>query len=196
MLNKTKPSKVLGVILAVSAAVATSCVPEKSFKPVSVKELREPIVKTIADDWLLVSAGNKDSFNLMTASWGEIGHLWGEPVLTVFIRPQRYTYQFMENSKYFTVTVFAEQYREILNFCGTRSGRDCDKVKETGLIPLYTDLGNVYYEQGRLVIECEKIYADDFKAEKFVDSSIAKKIYPNEDFHRMYIGKIVNVWTK
>lgn len=196
MLKKTKSSKVLGAVLAVFAAVATSCVSEKGFKPISVKELREPIVKTIADDWLLVTAGSKDSFNMMTASWGEIGHLWGEPVFTVFIRPQRYTYQFMESSKYFTVTVFSEQYRDILNFCGTKSGRDYDKIKETGLVPLYTDLDNVYYEQGRLVIECEKIYADDFKAERFTDSSIPEKVYPSGDFHRMYIGKIVNIWVK
>ncbi len=170
----------------------------KTFQKISLKELQDNPVKMVADDWLLLSAkkSDSDSFNMMTLSWGTIGNLWGEPVAIVYVRPQRYTYQFTEDSKYFTLTVFEEKDRDILQFCGTKSGREFDKVKETGLKPLYTELGNVYYEQARVVIECEKIYADFFKEEAFIDKSIAEKIYPHKDFHKMYVGKILNVWVK
>jgi flavin reductase (DIM6/NTAB) family NADH-FMN oxidoreductase RutF len=167
---------------------------EKTFDKISPKEIPGNVIRMIADEWLLVTAGTKDHFNMMTASWGSIGHLWNEPVVMVFIRPQRYTYEFMEKEKFFTVTVFSEKYRDILNFCGSKSGRDYNKVKETGLIPVETPLGNIYFEQAKLVIECEKIYADNFEKSNFTEPSIASKIYPAGDFHKMYIGKIVNVW--
>ncbi len=167
-----------------------------TFKQISPKEIQDNPIKMIDDDWMLISAGDKDNFNMMTASWGTIGNLWNEPVAFVFVRPQRYTYEFTENSDYFTLTVFEEKDRDILQFCGTKSGRDFDKVKETGLKPLFTDLGNVYYEQARLVIECQKIYADVFKEDAFIDKMISEKVYPTKDFHKMYIGKILNVWVK
>jgi flavin reductase (DIM6/NTAB) family NADH-FMN oxidoreductase RutF len=168
----------------------------KTFKQIDPKEIKDNPIKLIDDDWLLISAGEKDSFNMMTASWGTIGNLWNQPVVFIFVRPQRYTYEFTENSKYFTVTAFEEKDRDILQFCGTKSGRDFDKVKETGLKPLFTDLGNVYYEQARLVIECEKIYADVLEADAFIDKTILEKTYPTKDLHKMYVGKILNVWVK
>lgn len=167
-----------------------------TFRQIAPKEIQDNVIKLIADDWMLITAGNQDNFNMMTASWGTIGNLWNEPVVFIFVRPQRYTYEFTENSDYFTITVFEEKDREILNFCGTKSGRDYDKVKETGLKPLFTNLGNVYYEQARLVIECEKIYADFLKEEHFKNLDIPATIYPDKDFHKFYVGKILNVWIK
>lgn len=168
----------------------------QTFQSISPKELSNNPVKMVADDWLLLTAKDGEKFNMMTASWGTFGNLWGEPVAFVFVRPQRHTFQFMEKDRYFTITVFEEQYRDILSFCGTKSGRDFDKVKETGLKPLFTDLGNVYYEQASVVIECEKIYADWFNEKAFIDPTISEKIYAQKDFHKMYIGKILNVWIK
>ncbi|MDR1739650.1 MAG: flavin reductase [Bacteroidales bacterium] len=168
----------------------------KTFKRISPKEIQDNPVKMIDDDWMLISAGNKDSFNMMTASWGTIGNLWNKPVAVIFVRPQRYTYEFTENGDYFTLTVFEEKYRDILQLCGTTSGRDTDKVKVTGLKPVFTDLGNVYYEQARLVIECRKIYADLLKEDAFFDKTITEKTYPTKDFHKVYVGEILNVWVK
>jgi flavin reductase (DIM6/NTAB) family NADH-FMN oxidoreductase RutF len=145
---------------------------------------------------MLITAGDKDNFNMMTASWGTIGNLWNEPVVYIFVRPQRYTFEFTEESNYFTLTFFEEEHREMLQFMGTKSGRDYDKVKETGLTPMFTELGNVYYEQARLVIECEKIYADFLKEGSFFDKTIIEKMYPSKDFHKVYVGKILNVWKK
>lgn len=169
---------------------------EKTFKKIDPKELPDNVIKLIADDWMLITAGTKDSFNMMTASWGTIGNLWNEPVATCYIRPQRHTRQFIDNSNYFTLTFFAPEYKNILQYCGTKSGKDVDKIKETGLIPVTTYLGNIYYKQARVVLECEILYADDIKGDKFTEPKLSDRWYADKDFSRMYIGKIVNCWIE
>jgi flavin reductase (DIM6/NTAB) family NADH-FMN oxidoreductase RutF len=183
-------------VMATACKNTTTMETETTFQKISPKEIQDNPIKLIGDDWMLITAGDKDKFNMMTASWGTIGNLWNEPVVYIFVRPQRYTFEFTEESKYFTLTFFEEEYREMLQFMGTKSGRDYDKVKETGLTPMFTELGNVYYEQARLVIECEKIYADFLKEGSFFDKSIVEKMYPNKDFHKVYVGRILNVWEK
>jgi flavin reductase (DIM6/NTAB) family NADH-FMN oxidoreductase RutF len=144
---------------------------------------------------MLITAGQADDFNTMTAAWGGIGFLWNKPMATIFIRPQRYTYEFVENNETFSLCFFEKEHHGILQFCGTKSGRDTDKVAETGLIPLTSALGNIYFEQARLVLECQKVYFDDIKPEGFLDPAL-NKIYPQHDFHRMYIGFINNCMIK
>jgi flavin reductase (DIM6/NTAB) family NADH-FMN oxidoreductase RutF len=183
-------------VMATACKNSTNMETETTFQKISPKEIQDNPVKLIGDDWMLSTAGDKDNFNMMTASWGTIGNLWNEPVVYIFVRPQRYTFEFTEESNYFTLTFFEEKHREMLQFMGTKSGRDYDKVKETGLTPMFTELGNVYYEQARLVIECEKIYADFLKGDGFLDKSIIEKMYPNKDFHKVYVGKILNVWEQ
>ena len=109
----------------------------------NIREVKESLVKMIADDWALVSAGDGEKWNSMTISWGGVGEIWGKDVVFAFIRPQRYTKEFMDNSDYFTVSFFAPEYKEALKICGTRSGRDCDKLSLAGLTPAY-DGGAVY----------------------------------------------------
>ncbi|MDX9891948.1 MAG: flavin reductase [Bacteroidales bacterium] len=169
---------------------------ETKFKEIDIKDLPDNIVKLIGDDWMLVTAGSIDSCNMMTASWGGIGNLWNMPVAFIFIRPQRFTYQFTEKEEYFTLTFFEEKDRPILNFCGSNSGKNVDKIKETGLIPLQTDLGNVYYKQARVVIECQKVYSDFIDNKGFTNPELSESVYPKKDFHKMYVGKIIKVMIR
>ena len=163
------------------------------FKAISPYDLKDNIFKLIDKDWMLVTAGTKEHFNTMTASWGHLGILWSLPIAIAYIRPQRYTYGFANENDYYTLSFFEEKHRKVLQFCGTKSGRDYDKVKETGLTPQVTENGNVYFEEARLVLECEKIYQDELKKENFLKPEIAAKNYPKDDFHRFYMGKIVSV---
>ncbi|MDR0729261.1 MAG: flavin reductase family protein [Prevotellaceae bacterium] len=162
------------------------------FTQIDSKEIPDNVVHLMADDWMLITAGTSEHFNTMTASWGAIGHLWNRPVAFCFIRPQRYTFEFAEAQDYFTLSFFDETYRSALALCGRVSGRDVDKVKEAGLTPRILESGNVAFEEARLIIECRKIYTDFFSPEQFIDN--AADIYPAGDFHKMYIGEIVNVW--
>jgi flavin reductase (DIM6/NTAB) family NADH-FMN oxidoreductase RutF len=163
----------------------------KNFEKFDVEKLKDNPFRLLNDDWMLITAGTENSFNTMTASWGGVGILWNKQVAFCFVRPTRHTYQFMEKNDYFTLTFYNEEYRDILNFCGKKSGRDTDKIKETGLIPLTSPNNSIYFEQARLVFECRKIYSDDIKPEFFRDEKI-HNAYPLKDYHRMYIGEITN----
>lgn len=167
-----------------------------TFKKIGPFDITDNVFKAIGDDWMLITAGNILSYNTMTASWGAMGVLWNLPVAICFIRPQRYTYKFTEMSEYYTLSFFGEQHREALQFCGSKSGRNHDKAAETGLIPLSTELGNVTFEQSRLSLECRKLYADNLKADNFIIKKLIDKNYPKNDFHRFYIGEVINVFKK
>lgn len=147
--------------------------------------------KLIADDWMLITAGTPDSFNTMTASWGAMGELWHRKVCFCFVRPTRFTYEFMERSDCFTLSFFEERLRPVLNFCGRVSGRDMNKAVKAGLTPLTGKTGSVYFAEARLVIECRKIYYQDILPGQFLDPEIDKN-YPGKDYHRMYVGEIIN----
>jgi flavin reductase (DIM6/NTAB) family NADH-FMN oxidoreductase RutF len=164
------------------------------FEKIDVKKLNENFFHLIDNDWMLVTAGNIDNFNTMTASWGTFGILWNKPVAIVFIRPHRYTFEFIEKSTYYTLTFFDNQYRNILNFCGQHTGKKVDKIKETGLAPVLCPSGAITYQQGRLVFECKKLYSDDFKSDRFKEVELIHRAYPSKDFHRFYVGEIVNCY--
>ena len=160
------------------------------FEEVDAKSLNENVFKILDDDWALITAGKKESFNTMTVSWGSFGILWNKPVAIIFIRPHRHTLKFIEGAQYFTISFFEEEFRQILNYCGQHSGRTIDKIKETGLTPVFSKSGSIGFEEARLVIECHKLYADDFKPEKFFNKELIHRLYPGKDYHHIFIGEI------
>lgn len=164
----------------------------KIFTEIHPKEISDNIFSMLDDDWMLITAGNKDSFNTMTASWGTTGILWNKPVAICFVRPQRYTFNFIEKSDYYTLCFFTEKERTILDYCGSTSGRDTDKIKDTGLIPLVAQNGAIYFEQARLVLECRKLYSARLEEQNFLVKKIISANYPSRDFHKFYIGEIVS----
>jgi len=143
---------------------------------------------------MLITAGDDKGFNTMTASWGGLGVLWNKSVAFTFIRKQRYTYEFTEDNDLFTLCFFDEDYRNALSICGSKSGRDIDKVKETGLTPVHID-GTTYFDEARLVLVCKKQYFQDIDPKNFLNADIEKN-YPAKDYHRMYIGEIVKVLVR
>lgn len=165
------------------------------FKEISPKELTNNPFKLIGDEWTLITAGSSDSFNTMTASWGGLGVIWGKNVATIYIRPQRYTYEFLEKSDTFTLSFFTEDYKKTLGFCGKYSGRDYDKAKECSLTPTELD-GSIAFEEAKLVLVCKKLYHDDINPQNFHDDTIDSINYPQHDYHRMYIGDIVKAYIK
>lgn len=169
---------------------------KNSFNKIEPGEIEGNPFKLIGADWMLITAGGSDSYNTMTASWGGMGVFWNRNVVWCVIRPQRYTYEFMEKADTFTLSFFDEEYRDALMVCGTKSGRNIDKAAETGLTPVDGNLdGTTAFKEARLVIECRKIYFQDLVPRNFVDPSIDEN-YPQKDYHRMYFGEIVNCWVK
>ena len=172
-------------------------------KKIEPKEIQDNAVQLIGDDWMLVTAGSPEHFNMMTASWGGTGILWGKSVAFIFIRPERYTYEFIEKGDTLTLSFlgeahsfFSHEYHKALTVCGTTSGRDTDKVAASGLTPYVTENGNVSFTEARLVLECRKLYAEPLNPEAFLDKTIVPEWYAAGDFHKMYIVEILNVWVK
>jgi flavin reductase (DIM6/NTAB) family NADH-FMN oxidoreductase RutF len=166
------------------------------FRHINVRDIRDNSFEAIGKDWMLITAGKMESFNMMTANWGTLGILWHRPVAVCFIRPQRYTYQLVESNEYFTLCFLEEQYREALNLCGSLSGRNIDKAKASGLTPKETTQGNIYFEESRLVLECHKLYADKLEAEHFLQKEIIQEVYTKSDFHKFFIGEIISCLQK
>lgn len=164
-------------------------------RKIEPKQLNENVFSLIGDDWMLITAGTRECCNTMTASWGGMGILWNEPVATAYIRPQRYTKEFVDREEYFTLSVFDPEYRKQLALCGSKSGRDVDKVKECGFTIAADETGAPYFEQARLVLVCRKWYAQEMDPAAMPDE-VKQKNYPARDYHTMYIGRIVAAYTK
>jgi flavin reductase (DIM6/NTAB) family NADH-FMN oxidoreductase RutF len=166
------------------------------FDKVDVKTLNENVFHLLDNQWMLITAGRINSYNTMTASWGGFGILWDKPIAICFIRPHRHTFNFVNQAGYYTLSVLPHEFKKILNYCGKYSGRDVDKIKETGLLPIETDLKNISFEQARLIFECRKLYSDDLKPDQFISKDIIMHTYPRGDFHRFFIGEIVTCFVK
>ncbi|MDT8309371.1 MAG: flavin reductase family protein [Bacteroidales bacterium] len=155
--------------------------------------LKDNMIKLIGTDWMLITAGTADNLNTMTAAWGGLGFLWNKPVAIIYIRTQRYTIEFVERASHFSLSFLSEYYRDILTYCGTTSGREVDKIKESGLQPAFTDSGTPYFNEARLVMECKKLYADLIREENFIDQKMLKH-YTKKDYHKFYIGEIIHTF--
>ena len=146
---------------------------------------------------LLLAAGDEQQSNAMTIGWGGIGTLWRKTAVTVYVAEMRYTKQFMDNSQYFTVMAFGERKEEILEYMGSKSGRDGDKARALNLHTAYTENGTPYYVEADMVLECRTMYAAPFDPQYFKDD-VPKQMYANfpAGLHTMYIGEVVNAWKK
>jgi flavin reductase (DIM6/NTAB) family NADH-FMN oxidoreductase RutF len=164
----------------------------KIFNEIGPADIPGNPIRMIGQEWMLITAGTPDHYNMMTASWGALGELWFKPVCFCFVRPQRYTYAFMEQSEVFTVSFFDAAYKAQLSFCGANSGRKVDKTVECGFTPRNAENGSVFFDEARMVLECRKLYFQDMDPAHFQDESIFKN-YPQNDFHRMYVGELTRV---
>lgn len=166
-----------------------------SFKEVSVSELEMNPFTKIGKEWLLITAGNETGYNTMTASWGGVGVFWGKNVVTTYIRPQRYTKEFVDAADTFTIAFFKEDYRKALNICGSKSGRDGDKIKEAGLTPYFVD-DTTAFEEADMIFVLKKLFHADMSPDQFDQKENDEKWYPQKDYHTMYISEILKVLVK
>ena len=175
------------------------------FRSIRPEELSGNVFRLIGHDWMLVTSADdgeglvcgKD-YNTMTASWGGMGILWGGPVAFVFIRPQRHTFGFTEKNERMTLSFFGEESRAVLNYCGTKSGRDVDKAKECGLTPVADTNGHgraVWFDEAKIVFKVRKLYAEPIKAEAVCDPD-ARAVYPLDDFHTAYVCAVEEILVR
>ncbi len=167
-------------------------------KAIEPNLIKDNFIEIIGKEWMLVSAGDKEKFNMMTASWGGIGFLWNKPVVFVFVRPERYTREFIDEKGSFTLSFLGEEQKAAHKICGSKSGRDIDKVAATGLTPCFTEQGNPCFEESRLTLECKILYVTKMDKDSFVDPALFEKWYSAMagNPHNVYVAEIVNAWEK
>lgn len=162
-------------------------------KKIDISELQMNPMTKIGKEWMLVTAGCQErGYNTMTASWGHLGHIWGFDTSVIYVRPQRYTKQFVDREEKYTLCFFPG-YKKEMGYLGTKSGRDEDKVAAVGLTPVFGD-GFTYFAEASLVLVCRKLYRAPLKEEYFLDKSIVTDDYPKKDFHDLYVGEILEVY--
>ena len=164
-------------------------------KPIEAEQLLIRAHHLWSTQWLLLTAGDfaAGAFNTMAVGWGSIGTMWGKPFAQVVVRPGRHTRGFMDAYDTFTLCAFPERCRPAIQLLGTKSGRDGDKIAESGLTPVAASrVAAPGFAEAELVVECRKIYWQDMQPEHFLDPGIAK-LYPQQDYHRIYFGEIVAV---
>ena len=166
---------------------------------------KEDAFKLIGKEWMLVTAGTEDpstgsgqvKFNTMTASWGGFGWLWNKPVAFLFVRPERYTHDFIEQNDRLTLSFYGEEYRKALQICGTKSGRDTDKVKECGFTPLKLESGSMTFAESRMTLDCRKLFKTEMTEANFIDRELLDKWYgAHGGLHTVYVVEIEGVYTK
>jgi flavin reductase (DIM6/NTAB) family NADH-FMN oxidoreductase RutF len=148
-----------------------------------------------SDDWALLASGDFAArrFNSMAVAWGALGHMWGQPLAMVVVRPQRYTRQFMDQFDSFTLSIFPRDQQPKLQRLGNHSGREIDKINDSGFTPIASSqVASPGFDEAEVIIECRKSYFDDFDPQHFLADYIA----PNYagDYHRMYFGQVLAAW--
>ena len=141
--------------------------------------------------WALLTAGGMERFNTMTVSWGGLGTIWGKPAATVYVRQSRFTHEFMDASEYFTLSFYPEEYRKVLGVLGSRSGRDMDKMGESGLTPVAAGEA-VSFAEAEKTLLCRKRFMQPLELER-IPEDVRKTLYADGDAHDMYIGEVLQV---
>ncbi len=163
---------------------------------ITPEQLNENIFKLIGEDWMLITAGDKTSANTMTASFGGFGILFSKKVAAIFVRPERFTYKFLEDNDTFSLSFFSDEYKDKLKYCGVKSGKDVDKFKECNFTLSYTDDGTPFINEGRITVICKKIYRQDITKDCFTDLKPFERTYSEGGMHRVYIGEIIDMSIK
>ena len=151
--------------------------------------------QNIGKEWALLTAGDAKRFNTMTIGWGSVGFIWQRPVVTVLVRPPRYTHKFMDEFERFSVSFYDKKYRKALNILGSKSGRDTDKIAQSGLTPDFVD-GVPTFKEANLTVIAHKIYRGQLESAGFLVPSVDAEFYPQKDYHTVYFAELVKTAGK
>ncbi len=172
-----------------------------AFKKITPSEFNENVFDLIKKDWFLMTAEADGVVNTMTVAWATLGILWQKPVVIVAVRPERYTHEIASKADTFSLTTLPSEpaWKKVLGVCGTKSGREMDKVKECGLTVEHEG-ETPYFTDGRLAIICKKLCVSQLAEEDFPTDELSK-FYGGENnasgegggYHHLYIAEITDI---
>ena len=166
-----------------------------TFSEIKPEDFAVSPFRMIGKEWMLIAAEKEGHCNAMTASWGGLGVMWGKNAVFAVIRPQRFTKEFVDASGTFSLNFFAPEHHSKLEYMGSVSGRDEDKIAHTGLTVAH-DAGAPYFGEARAVILCRKLFAQPYLPESFLDRTVEKTWYPDKDYHTLYVGEVTKILAK
>jgi len=166
-----------------------------SFQKITTDIMEINPFEKIGKDWMLVSAGNEQKANTMTASWGALGQMWGKDAAFVVIRQSRFTKEFIDREGKFSLSFPKNEHKKLMKFLGSVSGRNEDKIKESGVEIGYYN-GVPYIDNAVLLLICKVMSATLIKPEDFKDSSIDMAWYKDKDYHTLYIAEITDILAR
>lgn len=166
-----------------------------NFKEVKLSEIPFAPFDIKNKEWMLITAEKDGKVNTMTASWGGFGVMWNKEIVWIVIRPQRYTKEFVDNSESFSLSFLGNDHKKVLGYLGKVSGRDEDKIKESGLTISF-DNNVPYFEESHTVIFAKKLFEQPLTEDSFIDKKIINDWYPERDYHILYMAEITKVITK
>ncbi len=168
---------------------------ETNFKKIAIKDFKTHPFTIFDKQHTLIASGTVENGNMMTASWGAFGTLWNKPVAIIFVRPSRYTWEFIEKTSQFSLNFFTKEYKSVLDYCGNVSGRKENKILNAGLTPALTPQGYLYFTEAELVLSCRSLYRDELVPERFRETFIHQH-YRRGDYHSIFIGQIIEIYEK
>ena len=193
-------NRTLTLVLTLAALVACGPADRKTdmaeTKEIDPTGIKENAIGLFDREWALVTAGVPGDVNTMTISWGSLGELWNKPVVTVYVSSSRYTHEFMERNGHFTVAFFPPECRGALQYLGSHSGRDGDKIKDSGLTLEWLESGLPSFKEADMVIEARKIYGAPFDVDGFGDVPAQMYATGRMGVHSEYVGEIEHVWVR
>lgn len=166
-----------------------------TFQPLPVDLLEFNPFTKFGKEWALITAGTKANANPMTVSWGGVGVMWGKNVAFIFVRDSRYTKELLDQGDFFSITFLDEAYRDALNYCGSHSGRNENKIENAGLT-MGVRHSIPYIDEGNFVLLCKKMAATRLTEDSFLESETIGKWYPDNDMHTMYIAEIIDIMAR
>ncbi|WRS26638.1 flavin reductase [Oscillospiraceae bacterium MB08-C2-2] len=167
----------------------------KEFQKIDPKEMPGNAIQRIGDDWMLITTKRGEEINTMTANWGGMGFLWHKPVVFLFVRPQRYTREFLDAGEEFTLSFYDRSFRPQMTLCGKQSGRDINKVEACHFTPRMFENAPAF-EEAETVIACRKLFCQVQTEENFLDPSLLTSFYPDKDYHHFYVAEITGVYVE
>lgn len=160
---------------------------------IGVFDKYQETMKQLTSGGLLLVSGEKG--NPMTIGWGIIGVIWAKTLFAVLVRPSRYSFGLLEKHPEFTVNVPPVSLHKEVQICGTESGRDVDKVKKCGFsLITSTDISVPYIKECHIHYECKIIHKNEVMSST-LNQDIISSFYPAEDFHTIYFGEILGVYS-
>jgi flavin reductase (DIM6/NTAB) family NADH-FMN oxidoreductase RutF len=163
-----------------------------NFKEITPELFKKNPFHAIGKEWMLITAGDESKVNTMTASWGGLGVMYGKNVAFIVVRPQRYTKEFIDREETFSLSFLDKNYREVMNYLGTVSGRNEDKITKSGLTILRSD-NTPYFNEANQVLICRKLFQQTMDGSSLIDEKLDKTWYPNKDYHILYIAEVAKI---